>query len=316
MLAAAAVVAAGLASCGKSTPKADLKNDVDSLSYAIGMAQSNGLKDYLVSNLGVDTAYIDEFIKGLNEGANAGDDKKKAAYYAGIQIGQQLSNQLVRGINHELFGEDSTKTISLKNFMAGFISGTTGKGGIMTMDKAQDVTQRKMTEIKNKAMEETYGAYKKQNEAFAAKYAKGADVKKLGKGVCYKVIKEGKGEIPGANSSVKIMYEGKTIDGKVFDSNFGQKLPAELFVNQVIPGFTEALTHMPVGSVWEVMIPQDQAYGSRDTGGKIKPFSTLIFKIELISTEKGKAQPAGQQLTPEQRAQIEAAMKAQQAKQQ
>lgn len=316
LLAAAAVVAAGLASCGKSTPKADLKNDVDSLSYAIGMAQSNGLKDFLVSNLGVDTAYIDEFIKGLNEGANAGDDKKKAAYYAGIQIGQQLSNQLVRGINHELFGEDSTKTISLKNFMAGFISGTTGKGGIMTMDKAQDVTQRKMTEIKNKAMEETYGAYKKQNEAFAAKYAKGADVKKLGKGVCYKVIKEGKGEIPGANSSVKIMYEGKTIDGKVFDSNFGQKLPAELFVNQVIPGFTEALTHMPVGSVWEVMIPQDQAYGSRDTGGKIKPFSTLIFKIELISTEKGKAQPAGQQLTPEQRAQIEAAMKAQQAKQQ
>ena len=112
------------------------------------------------------------------------------------------------------------------------------------------------------------------------------------------------------------MYEGKTIDGKVFDSNFGQKLPAEFFVNQVIPGFTEALTHMPVGSVWEVMIPQDQAYGSRDTGGKIKPFSTLIFKIELISTEKGKAQPAGQQLTPEQRAQIEAAMKAQQAKQQ
>lgn len=109
LFAAAAVVAAGLASCGKSTPKADLKNDVDSLSYAIGMAQSNGLKDYLVSNLGVDTAYIDEFIKGLNEGANAGDDKKKAAYYAGIQIGQQLSNQLVRGINHELFGEDSTR---------------------------------------------------------------------------------------------------------------------------------------------------------------------------------------------------------------
>lgn len=312
LFAAAAVVAAGLASCGKSTPKADLKNDVDSLSYAIGMAQSNGLKDYLVSNLGVDTAYIDEFIKGLNEGANAGDDKKKAAYYAGIQIGQQLSNQLVRGINHELFGEDSTKTISLKNFMAGFISGTTGKGGIMTMNKAQDVTQRKMTEIKNKALEEKYGAYKKQNEAFAAKYAKGADVKKLGKGVCYKVIKEGKGEIPGANSSVKIMYEGKTIDGKVFDGNFGQKIPAEFFVNQVIPGFTEALTHMPVGSVWEVMIPQEQAYGTRDTGGKIKPFSTLIFKIELISTEKGKAQSAGQQLTPEQRAQIEAAMKAQQ----
>ena len=112
LLAAAAIVAAGFASCGKSTPKADLKTNVDSLSYAIGMAQTQGLKEYLVSNLGVDTAYIDEFIKGLNEGANAGDDKKKAAYYAGIQIGQQISNQMVRGINHELFGEDSTKTIS------------------------------------------------------------------------------------------------------------------------------------------------------------------------------------------------------------
>ena len=122
------------ASCGNGTPKANLRSDVDTVSYAIGMAQTQGLKDYLVGRLGVDTAYMDEFIKGLNEGANAGDDKKKAAYYAGIQIGQQISNQMVKGINHELFGEDSTKTISLKNFMAGFISGTTGKGGLMTVD--------------------------------------------------------------------------------------------------------------------------------------------------------------------------------------
>ena len=76
------------ASCDNGTPKANLKSDVDTVSYAIGMAQTQGLKDYLVGRLGVDTAYMDDFIKGLNEGANAGDDKKKAAYYAGIQIGQ------------------------------------------------------------------------------------------------------------------------------------------------------------------------------------------------------------------------------------
>ncbi len=313
VLAAAAVVAAGFASCGKSTPKADLKNNVDSLSYAIGLTQTQGLKDYLVSNLGVDTTYIDAFIKGLNEGANAGDDKKKAAYYAGIQIGQQISNQMLRSINHELFGEDSTKTISLKNFMAGFITGTVGKPGLMTYDQAGQVAQAKMKEIKEESMTKLYGAYKKQNEAFVAKYSKGADVKPLGKGVYYKVLTEGKGETPKANSRVKVYYEGKTIDGKVFDGNFKEKEPAAFQVNQMIPGFSEALAHMPAGSVWEVVIPQDQAYGAREAGD-IKPFSTLIFKVQLVSVEKETAENAnpagGQQLTPEQEAKIRAAMEA------
>ena len=111
ILAATAIAAVTFSACGNSTPKADLKNDIDTLSYALGYSQTQGLRDYLSKGLNVDTAYIDEFVKGLNDGANAGDDKKKAAYYAGVQIGQQISNQMVKGINHELFGEDSTKTI-------------------------------------------------------------------------------------------------------------------------------------------------------------------------------------------------------------
>ena len=87
---AAAGLAALISSCSSSAPKADMKTDVDSLSYSIGMAQTQGLKPYLVNRLGVDTTYLAEFVKGLNEGANAGDDKKKTAYYAGIQIGQQV----------------------------------------------------------------------------------------------------------------------------------------------------------------------------------------------------------------------------------
>ncbi len=280
-----AVAAATFTACGNSTPKADLKNDVDTVSYAIGMAQSQGLKEYLVRNLGVDTAYMDDFYKGLNEGANAGDDKKKAAYYAGIQIGQQISNQMVKGINYQLFGEDSTKTISLKNFMAGFISGTSGKKGIMTVEQAQTVAQAKMEAIKAKSMEKQYGANKKAGEAFLAKYAKQAGVKKLEGGVLYKVIKEGSGEMPKDTSTVKVNYEGKTIDGKVFDSSYERKQAVTLKANQVIPGWTTALTHMPAGSVWEVVIPQNLAYGDRDQG-KIKPFSTLIFKIELVSVGK------------------------------
>jgi len=278
----AAIAAVTLYSCGYSTPKANLKSDVDTVSYAIGMAQTNGLKDYLVNRLDIDTAYMDEFIKGLNEGANAGDDKQKAAYYAGIQIGQQISNQMVKGINRELFGDDSTKTISLKNFMAGFISGTTGKGGLMTVDSAQFVAQTLMQSIKAKTMEKEFGPNKVAGEKFLAENAKKEGVKTLDGGVQYKVIKEGNGAIPADTSRVKVNYEGRTLDGKVFDSTYKRGEPAEFRCNQVIKGWTQALVHMPAGSVWEVYIPQELAYGARQQGNDIKPFSMLIFKIELL----------------------------------
>ena len=256
-----ACAAATFVGCGNSTPKADLKTDVDTMSYAMGMSQTQGLKEFMVERMGVDTAYMDDFIKGLNDGANAGDDKKKAAYYAGIQIGQQISNQMVKGINHEVFGEDSTKSISLKNFMAGFITGTTGKKGLMTVEQAAQIAQAKMMAIKAKNMEKEYGPNKVAGEKFLAANKKKPGVVTLPSGV---------------------NYEGKTIDGKVFDSSFKRGQAVDLRANQVIKGWTEALVHMPAGSVWEVYIPQQLAYGEREQG-QIKPFSVLIFKIELIS---------------------------------
>ena len=285
LLAVMAITAATITSCGNSTPKANLKNDVDSLSYAIGMAQTQGLNEYLVERMGVDTTYMDEFIKGLNEGANAGDDKKKAAYYAGIQIGQQISNQMVKGINHEIFGEDSTKTISLKNFLAGFVNGTTGKKSIMTVQQATTIAQAKMEAIKTKNMMAQYGPLKAAGEKWLATNKTKAGVKTLPSGVQYKVIKVGNGPLPKDTSTVKVNYEGRTIDGKVFDSSYKRGQPITLRANQVIKGWTEALVHMPAGSVWEVYIPQNLAYGDREQG-QIKPFSTLIFKIELLSAGK------------------------------
>jgi FKBP-type peptidyl-prolyl cis-trans isomerase FklB len=284
-VAAMAIAAATFTGCGNSTPKASLKSDVDTLSYAIGMAQTQGLKEYLVGGLGVDTAYMAEFIKGLNEGANAGDNKKKAAYYAGIQIGQQISNRMVKGINHEIFGDDSTKTISLKNFMAGFISGTTGKGGLMTPDSAAQVAQQLMRTIKAKNMEKEFGPNKKAGEDFLKENGKKQDVKTLESGVQYKVIKEGTGALPKDTSMVKVHYEGKTLDGKVFDSSYKRGQPTDFRANQVIKGWTDALVHMPAGSIWEVYIPQELAYGERQQGADIKPFSMLIFKIELLEVD-------------------------------
>ena len=239
ILAVMAIVAAMFTACGNGTPKANLKNDIDTMSYAIGMAQTQGLKEYLVQRLGVDTAYMDDFIKGF----------------------------------------------SLKNFMAGFVSGTTGAKGLMTMEQAQQVAQTKMEQIKSKNMEKQFGANKEAGEKYMVNYKKDKDVKELKGGVLYKVIKEGTGAIPSDTSMVKVQYEGKTIDGKVFDSSYKRNEPVKLRANQVIPGWTEALTHMPVGSVWEVVIPQDKAYGSREQK-EIKPFSALIFKIELLGIEK------------------------------
>ena len=284
-MAASAIAAMSIMSCGNSTPKANLQSDVDSMRYAIGMAQTQGLKEYLVGRMGVDTTYMKEFIKGLNEGANAGDDKKKAAYYAGIQIGQQISNQMVMGINHEVFGDDSTKTISLKNFMAGFVSGVTGKNGIMTVQEAGMMAQAKMQQLKAKTMEAKYGDNKKKGEEFMAANKSKEGIKTLPSGVQYKVIKEGNGPIPADTSMVSCNYEGRTIDGKVFDSSYKRNQPLKLRCNQTIKGWTDAMVHMPVGSTWEVYIPQELAYGEREQGD-IKPFSVLIFKIELLGIEK------------------------------
>ena len=233
----------------------------------------------------VDTTYMKEFIKGLNEGANAGDDKKKAAYYAGIQIGQQISNIMMKNINREVFGNDSTKTISLKNFMAGFVSGVTGKNGLMTVEQAGQTAQTKMQQMKAEQMMKQYGPNKEKGEKFLAENAKKEGVKTLPSGVQYKVIKEGSGAIPADTSKVKVNYEGRTIDGKVFDSSYKRNQPLTLRCNQTIKGWTDAMVHMPVGSVWEVYIPQNLAYGEREQGD-IKPFSVLIFKIELLGIEK------------------------------
>ena len=160
VLAALAIAAATFSACGNST--------LDSLSYAIGLAQSQYVRQAIQQGQVIDTTYMDEFVKGINEGANAGDDKKRAAYIMGLQIGQQIATQLVKGVNHEVYGNDSTKTISLKNLLAGFVTGATGKKGLMTPEMANQVAQTKMEIIKSKTMMKEYGANKVAGEKFLA----------------------------------------------------------------------------------------------------------------------------------------------------
>lgn len=281
-----AIATAAFTSCNNGAPSANLKDEVDTLSYSVGMINSDGLKEYLVQRVGIDTAYIDEFIKGVTEGATAEDDKKKAAYFAGIQIGQQISGQMVKGLNYEVFGADTTQTVSLRNLLAGFIAGATGKKQIMTMEQARITADQKISAIKRANMEKQYGDYKKQNEKFLADNAKKEGVVTLPSGVQYKVINAGTGAKPADNARVKVHYEGKNIEGQVFDSSYRRGEPVEMRVDQVIKGWTEALINMPAGSKWEVYIPADLAYGERAQGELIKPFSTLVFTIELIEIVK------------------------------
>ena len=266
---------------------------IDSLSYSMGMAQTQGLKDYLAKQLKVDMSYMDDFVQGLKEGANAGDDQKKAAYYAGIQIGQQILRQMMPVLNRDAFGAESTKKISLDQFMAGFISGVTGKDGKMTVDSANQVARRLMEQVKNDALMEQYGDNKKAGEDFIAAQAKLAKKKKSGitvlpSGLIYKVLVKGNGPVAKETDKVKVKYEGRLIDGTVFDSTekHGGE-PATFSPSQVIKGWTEALTLMPVGSKWQLYIPQELAYGNRDAG-QIKPFSALIFDVEVLEIVEDK----------------------------
>ena len=282
----AIAAAASLASCTAQAPKANLKSDIDSLSYSIGMAQTQGLKGYLTGRLDVDTAYMADFIKGLNEGANK-TSKKDIAYMAGLQIGQMVSKQWVEGFNQQIFGGDSTQTISRENLLAGFVAGVVGKG-IMTKEEAQTFMQTQMDAVKAKAMEKKYADNKAAGEKFLAENKTKDGVKTTASGLQYKVITEGKGEIPADTCKVKVNYKGTLIDGTEFDSSYKRNEPSTFRANQVIKGWTEALTMMPVGSKWELYIPQELAYGARESGNQIKPFSTLIFEVELLGIEKDK----------------------------
>jgi FKBP-type peptidyl-prolyl cis-trans isomerase FklB len=283
---AAIVAAAGLASCTGQAPKANMKSEIDSLSYMMGVTNTQGLSDFAEQRLGVDSTNYADFVRGIQDGIHK-TGKQEKAYIAGIQIGQQVSGDMIDNINMQLFGNDSIQSLSKDNFLAGFIAAVK-KGAVVSVEDAQAYVKEHTEAIKAKALEAKYGENKAAGEKFLAENKTKEGVITTESGLQYKIIKAGKGEIPTKESSVKVNYKGTLIDGTEFDSSYKRNAPATFRADQVIKGWTEALTMMPVGSKWELYIPQELAYGARETGGQIKPFSTLIFEVELLEIEKKK----------------------------
>lgn len=129
---------------------------------------------------------------------------------------------------------------------------------------------------------ETYKVYIAENEAFLAKNKEKSGVTVTNSGLQYEIIKMGTGPKPTSESTVKVHYTGTLIDGTEFDSSVKRGEPAQFPVSGVIPGWTEGLQLMPVGSKFKFYLPESIAYGANGAGEMIKPFSTLVFEVELL----------------------------------
>lgn len=270
----------------KAAPVA-LATSSDSLSYAAGMSVTDGLLPFLKQQHGVDSANIADFLRGFNDMIAAGDDPKMKAYSAGLTIATQLKGQMLAGMKHEF--EDTPDSIVDALVFRGFVAALSDDTTVFRQEAAQEFFKAKREADKKAKEEKLYGANRDAGRAFLAANAKNDSVVTLPSGLQYKILVKGEGEVPQRTDKVLVNYEGRLVDGTVFDASSKHgSAPASFRADQVIKGWTEALTMMPVGSKWQLFIPYELAYGERGAGQQIKPYSALIFDVELVGIDKPK----------------------------
>lgn len=225
------LAASVLSSCGgKGVSKRELKTELDSVSYAIGMDVAKNVK---------------------------------------TNVSEIDSELFIQGYMNVL---DSTNILIKEENSQQILSAYFQKKQQENMKKQQEEAE------KGKVLGEKFLEENKSKDG----------IKVTESGLQYKVLKEGTGAKPTPESTVKVHYHGTLVDGTVFDSSVDRGEPATFGVGQVIPGWTEGLQLMSVGSKYKFFIPQNLGYGARQAGEKIKPFSTLVFEVELLEVVENK----------------------------
>ena len=191
---------------------------------------------------------------------------EKVSYAVGISIAESLKNQNLEGVDTQILAEAMNDIFN-------------GKKLKLSAQEANDSIQIYLDNKRNEA----FAQVKSEGELFLLANRTKEGIRSTSSGLQYQVLKEGSGRTPGSTDTVTVHYHGTLIDGTVFDSSVQRGTPASFGVHQVIPGWTEALQLMSVGSKYKLFIPQELAYGANPhPGGAIKPFSALIFEVELI----------------------------------
>lgn len=214
---------------------------------------------------------------GKNTNSSFKTEKDKLSYTIGVDIGKNLKAQ--------------SMDINVDALSQGMHDAVDGKSLKMTQEEMQTTLQNfqsKMIEQQKKSMQEQSAKNAQEGEAFLTKNKTAKGVVTTDTGLQYKVLEPGKGASPKETDYVTVEYEGRLLNGQVFDSTYKRGKPINFKVSDVIAGWQEALQKMKTGATWELYIPSDLAYGEHGLGGPIGPNETLVFKVHLISIGQDK----------------------------
>ncbi len=257
--------------CPHKVKTVELKNFTDSINYAFGMLNGDQMRMYLLAN-DTDGIAQRDFIENINKAMKV-SARNPQLVMMGKQIGSAIREQEPTG----LLGMENVAT-NFELIKQGFVNGMYDYDTQFDSRTAGEYIENTMTQIK-------YGEAIAAGKKFLEENKLKEGVVTTESGLQYEVIKMGKGAKPTATDQVKVHYHGTLIDGTVFDSSVERGEPITFALNQVIPGWTEGVQLMPVGSKFRFYIPQELGYGARQAGS-IPPYSTLIFEVELLGIEK------------------------------
>ena len=267
----------------KKTTPAAVKSDLPAgkaatgthFSYAYGVAQVPDMKAYLLQTQGIDsTQYL-----ALGQALEGRFSDAEIARYRAIVTGADIAAQVKANVvvlNRTFGGSETANYADASLILKGMSDGIAGRASF-SPDSAKTVV--------NDQRDYQLNERRKANLAYLENYKKQKGVVALPSGLLYKAVRKGNGALPADTSTVEVNYEGKLIDGTVFDSSYRRGEPSEFPVNGVIQGWQIALKSMKPGDEWEVYIPAYLAYGDNGSGNNIPPASTLIFKVALRSVK-------------------------------